>query len=150
MDSITPVVPKIQKVLAAESERPGSAASPPNYFYGHLDFFAECMLLHIDTRKPDYAINRHVLRAVLNGFQIDATVPCEIHRQGKRYSEELKRLQAEYVESRARLGERVMEGEEEWISDDDEETEAEEEAEDERRSMVAWLTSIPILNRMVR
>lgn len=87
IESISPIFPRIQELKLPEKPR-DQTHSPKNYFYSHLDFFCESRLFHIDTRKADYAINRHLLRAVMNGFHIDMYVPCIQNLQkGEAYSE---------------------------------------------------------------
>ena len=42
-------------------------------------FKVEDEILQLSTFKNEYAINPKMLRAVLNGYSIDMSVPCQIH-----------------------------------------------------------------------
>ena len=50
----------------------------------------------MSTLKNQYAINKEVLRAVLNGFSIDMSAPCQIHIDNEMFGFKMmrdKRLQ---------------------------------------------------------
>ena len=51
--------------------------------FDRVMFKAEDEILLMSVLKPDYAINKKILRAVLNGYSIDMTVPCTLHLQNK-------------------------------------------------------------------
>ena len=44
----------------------------------------------LNISKAEYAINREMLRAVLNGYFVDMNVQCTLNMQKKDYSEKLK------------------------------------------------------------
>lgn len=48
--------------------------------------------LLISSLKPEYAINKNMLRAVLNGYSVDMTVPITLHRQDRTMASKLRML----------------------------------------------------------
>ena len=63
-------------------------------------FRAENEILMLSIAKPDYAINKEMLRAVLNGYAVDAKVPCQLSQQQKEMSDILKEMADEYQSGR--------------------------------------------------
>ena len=45
----------------------------------------------VSVAKNDYAINKEVLRAVLNGYPIDMSHPCRIHKENEMFGYEMIR-----------------------------------------------------------
>jgi hypothetical protein len=64
---------------------------------------AENETLMLSTKKDNYAINRHMTRAVLNGFNIDMEVPCKLNIQRREMKEVIETLDKEYREDRGRI-----------------------------------------------
>ena len=45
----------------------------------------------LSIAKNDYVINKEVLRAVLNGYSIDMSSPCQIHKDNEMFGYEMVR-----------------------------------------------------------
>ena len=57
-------------------------------------------IMMISVAKKDYAINKEVLRAVLNGYPIDLSNPCRIHKDNEMFGYEMIRNSKDFKRAR--------------------------------------------------
>jgi hypothetical protein len=102
-------------------------------------FRAENEILMLSIAKPDYAINKEMLRAVLNGYAIDAKVPCQLNQQQRQMSDILKKMADEYQSGRQGIQEHVLssDNEEDVVSESQEEVEPSSEEFENASKMIA-------------
>ena len=65
----------------------------------YIFFKAEDELFMLSILKEEYAINEKMLRAVLNGYNIDMEVPCQKYIQNREISSVMKQMKEDFEKS---------------------------------------------------